>query len=93
MTGEDRLAAVRNRLRQLRAHESTQHREALHIANLLVDARREMQVQVTQLIGHPLLLDARADAGMEQHRIERLRQVALRTELDAGNDRGHLVDA
>ena len=73
MAGQDRLTTAGNRLGQLGAFESTQHGEPLHLTDLLVDPFRQVIVEIPQLFGHPLLLDAGTDAGMQQHRVERLR--------------------
>ena len=47
---------------------------------------------VCLLIAEALLLQARADARAEQHRVEGLRQVVLRAELDAPHHAVHLVE-
>ena len=52
--------------------------------------RREAAHQLLLLVAQPLLLEARADARLQQHRIDRLVQVVLGAELDAAHD---VVDA
>ena len=44
------------------------------------------------VVAQPLFLEARADAGAQQRRVERLRQVILGAELDAADDAFDLVD-
>ena len=52
--------------------------------------RREAAHELLLLVAQPLLLEARADARLEQHDVDRLRQIVLGAELDRAHD---VVDA
>ena len=53
---------------------------------------RELPEQLALLVPEPLLLEARADARPEQHRVHRLEEVVLGAHLDAPGDAVHLLD-
>ena len=52
---------------------------------------RELPEQLALLVAEPLLLQAGADAGPEQHRVHRLEEVVLGAHLDAAGDAVHLL--
>ncbi len=54
--------------------------------------RRELADQLALLVAQALLLEARADARVQQHRVDRLRQVVLGAHLDAVDDAVELVE-
>jgi hypothetical protein len=90
---------------KLRREEAAQAGQPLQLADLLRHALLEGAVPPDQLVGLPLdrrqvlfllvvqslLLQASADAGPQQHRIERLGQVVLRAHLDAAHHALQLV--
>ena len=70
------------------AHTPAAEREA-RLLHVLRDLRgREAPHQLLLLVAQALLLEARVDAGLQQHRIHRLGQVVVGAELDAARDVG-----
>ena len=67
-------------------------REARHQQILGDLLRRELADQLTLLIAKALLLEARSDAGVQQHRVDRLGQVVLGAHLDAPDHAVELVE-
>ena len=76
-----------------RAHAFPAQREARFLQVLRDFRRREAAHQFLLLVAQALLLEARADARLEQHRIDRLGQVVLGAELDAAHDAGRCLPA
>ena len=93
VAAQDVVAARQQDFRQLGRHEAPQRVEPLDFTHLLVDPFGEVQVPLAQFVGHPLLVEAGSEPGVQQHRIERFGEVVLGAEFDAGDDRVHLVDA
>jgi len=72
VTGEDLVATGCQCFGELGADEPAEAVQSLHLGDLLVDTLGEEGVPLLQLVRHPLLVEARAEPGVEQHRIERL---------------------
>ena len=65
--------------------------EPLDLGNLLADALLERAAPLEQPVVETLFLEAGADAGAQENRVEGLRQVVRRTQLDAADDALQLV--
>src|SRR5215475_11775827 len=88
-----------DQLRELRREEALEPPQPLHLAHLLGHALLQGAIPLRELarlarlaVAQALLLQAGADAGAEEHGIERLGQVVLGPQLDAADHAPHLVE-
>ena len=83
-------AAGHDQLGELRREEALEPAELLHLGDLLLHALLEQTVPLRQLAGvlplevpQALLLQARAHSRAQEHHVEGLGEIVLRTQLDA----------
>src|SRR5262249_34899317 len=80
----------------------TEHRRGVDVLAAERESRRqqilrhffggELADQLALLVAEALLLQARVDSRLEQHGVDRLREVVLSTHLEASNDAVQLVE-